>query len=204
MKALLLSCCLLLCALPVVAQNADTSALQVHLPAATAATLEAQPIANPDPTQYGPRPILLLSGINGVEPVMPMVFTINGQNHLVFVLGSKIKESMDKGGRPIRLGDVLSALGDATQTIAQLKAENANLLKENDRLWKVAMKANPQLPPPTVVVQQPPPQPPAPQQPSRLERYMLFRSLLPQAPQTQNLNVTVSDCTRFPALCVRR
>lgn len=129
---------------------------------------------------------------------MPMVFVVNGQSHLEFIPGPQIKDSMAKGGQPIRLGDVLSALGEATQTINKLQAENAELRAENEKLWKVALKNNPQQvePPPTVVIQQP-----APPQPSRFERYMLLRSLLPASPQTQNLHVTVSDCTRFPALC---
>jgi hypothetical protein len=145
---------------------------------------------NPDALKYAPRPILLLSGDNGAEAVMPMVFTVNGQQHLEFVPSSQIKDSMEKGGQPIRLGDVLAALVDATKTINQLQAEN-------EKLWKVAMKDAPQQPPtpPTVIVQQPP------QAPSPLEKYMLLRSMLPQ---TQNLNVTVRDCTRFPALCVGR
>lgn len=145
---------------------------------------------SPDALKYAPRPILLLSGDNGVEAVMPMVFTVNGQQHLEFVPSSRIKDSMEKGGQPIRLGDVLAALVDATKTITQLQAEN-------EKLWKVAMKDAPQQSPapPTVIVQQ------QPQGPSPLEKYMLLRSMLPQ---TQNLNVTVRDCTRLPALCVGR
>lgn len=175
MKALILSICLILSALPALAQS-------------------------PEAMKYAPRAILLLSGQSGVEGVMPMVFTVNGQSHIEWIAGSNIKESMDKGGQPIRLGDVLSALNDATQMIAKLQAQNAALQTENDKLWKVAMKDSPDIQPPTVVVQQP--QQPIPQQPSRLEQYMLLRSLLPSPTQTQNLNVRVTDCTRYPALCV--
>ena len=39
---------------------------------------------SPDALKYAPRPILLLSG-DGVEELMPMVFTVNGQQHLEFV-----------------------------------------------------------------------------------------------------------------------
>lgn len=209
MKPLLLSICLLGFALPAVAQNTDAAsapsvnatrpALQVHLPAAFADKLEMQTNANADAAKYAPRPLLLLSGQSGGEAVMPMVFTINGQTHLEFVSGSKIKESMNNGGQPIRLGDVLSALGEATQTINKLQVENAALQAENAKLWKVAMKDAPEQQPPTIVVQQP--QQPIPQQPSRFEQYMLLRSLLPAShpyqlpmPVNPNANRLRTNC----------
>jgi hypothetical protein len=145
---------------------------------------------SPDALKYAPRPILLITAEKDVEAVMPMVFTTNGQQHLEFVPASQIKESMEKGGQPIRLGDVLSALGQATETINRLQAEN-------DKLWKVAMKDAPQQQPPTVVVQQP-----SPQQPNPLERYMLLRSLLPPPqpyqlppPVNPNANRLKTNCT---------
>jgi hypothetical protein len=127
---------------------------------------------------------------------MPMVMTINGQSQLQFVPASRIKEFMDHGAQPIHLGDVLSALGEATETINRLTAEN-------ERLWKVAMKDAPPQQPTTVVVQQP-----APQRPSALEKYLLLRSLLPAQPQpyrpvqiqpypviNPNANRLQTDCT---------
>jgi hypothetical protein len=159
---------------------------------------EAQPSQSPaNPSlQYAPRAILLLSGEKDVEGVMPMVMTINGQSQLQFVPASRIKEFMDHGAQPIHLGDVLSALGEATETINRLTAEN-------ERLWKVAMKDAPPQQPTTVVVQQP-----APQRPSALEKYLLLRSLLPAQPQpyrpvqiqpypviNPNANRLQTDCT---------
>ena len=97
---------------------------------------------------------------------MPLVFTENGQQHLEFVPSSQIKEAIaNRGGQPIRFGDLLSALQEATETINRLQAEN-------DKLWKVAMKDAPNQQPPTVIVQ-----PAAPQKPDPLERYLLLRSL---------------------------
>lgn len=145
---------------------------------------------SPDSLKFAPRAILLISGDKGVEGVMPMVFKTNGQMHLEYIPVSQIKESMDKGGQPIRLGDVLSALSQATETINQLQAEN-------DKLWKVAMKDSPNQQPPTVIVQQA-----APPQPSPLEKYLLLRSLLPQPkpyqlpmPVIPNSNRLQTNCT---------
>jgi regulator of replication initiation timing len=152
---------------------------------------------SPDAVKYAPRPMLLLSGENNVEAVMPMLFTADGMQHLEFVLASKIKDSMDKGGQPIRLGDVLSVLGEATETINKLQAENNRLQAENEKLWKVAMKDAPQQEAPTVVVQQP-----ALQKPSPLDRYMLLRSLLAPnqpyrlpPPVNPNANRLKANCT---------
>lgn len=134
---------------------------------------------------------------------MPMVFTENGQQHLEFIAASKIKESMEKGGKPIRLGDVLAALNAATEKINQLQAEN-------DKLWKLAMKDAPKSE--TVIVQQPASAPSqaeiAAQQQAdanarrqqAIQTWMLLQNM--NRPQTLNLNVT--NCTRLPALCAGR
>lgn len=147
---------------------------------------------SPDALKYAPRPILLLSGENNVEAVMPMIFAADDRQHLEFVPASKIKESIDNGGQPIRLGDVLSALGEATETINRLQTEN-------DKLWKVAMKEATK----TVVVQPPPPQP----QPARndaLMKYLLLRSLFPQSqpyqlpmPVNPNADRLKTTCTTY-------
>lgn len=175
MKALVLSVLVMLGALPVWGQSAEAS-------------------------KYAPRALVLLSAKPGSVAVMPMSFTVKGKEHLEFIPSSKIKESIAKGGHPILFGEVLSALGEATQTIQNLQAQNAALHQENERLWKVAMKSNPSQPPPRpIIIQQP-----QSREPSRLEKYMLLRSMFPPRQPTQNLHVTVSDCTRYPALCVGR
>jgi hypothetical protein len=150
---------------------------------------------SPDAVKYAPRPILLMGSSATEEGVMPMLLTADGVQRLEFVPISRIREYMDHGAQPIRLGDVLSALGDATQTINKLQAENVRLQTENDRLWKVAMKDNPQVQPPTVVVQQPAPQD------TRLERYMLLRSLL-QSPKPYQLPMPVNpNANRLKTNC---
>lgn len=142
-----------------------------------------------DALQYAPRQLLLVSPEAGTEAILPMLVTADGKQHLEFVPVSQVKEYLEKGGQPIRLGDVLSALGEATQTINRLQAEN-------DKLWKVAMKDNPQ--PPAVVVQQPEPS----QQSMSLQKYMLLRSLVPQTqpyrlpmPVNPNAGRLKTNCT---------
>ena len=152
---------------------------------------------SPDAVKYAPRAILLLSGEKDVEGVMPMVFTTNGQQRLEYIPSSQIKESMEKGGQPIRQGDVLAALVEATETINRLQAENDRLKAENDKLWKVAMKDAPREEPPTVVVQQA-----APQKPSPFERYMLLRSLLPPAQPYQSPMPVNPNANRLRTNCV--
>ena len=128
---------------------------------------------SPDAVKYAPWQLLLVTSELGTEAVLPMVFTTDGQQRLEFVPVSQIKQSVEKGGQPIRLGDVLSALSGATESINKLQQENARLQAENEKLWKVAMKDAPAQPPPTVVVQQS-----APPRPSPFEKYLLLRSLV--------------------------
>jgi hypothetical protein len=158
---------LLLCCLPAVAQS-------------------------PESLKYAPLPILLVNPEPGGEGVMPMVFLIEGKQTLVYVKTSQIKEAQGNGGQPVRLGDVVSILKGATETINKLQAENVRLQAENERLWKVAMKDAPQPQAPTVVVQA------VPQQPSALERYALLRSMLP-APQPYQLPMPQPMRTFNPA-----
>ena len=150
-----------------------------------------------DAIKYAPRPILLLSGENNVEAVMPIVLTVDGMQRLEFVPASRIKEYLDHGGQPIHLGDVLAALGEATDNINKLQQDNARLQTENEKLWKVAMKDSPAQRPPTVVVQQS-----APPTPSPFAKYLLLRSLVQPTqpyrlppPVNPNANRLQTDCT---------
>jgi len=152
---------------------------------------------SPEAMKYAPRPILLMDPEPNGVAVMPMVFTTDGQRRIEYIPVPQIKESMDKGGQPLRSGDILAALKEASEAINRLQEENNRLKAENDKLWKVAMKDAPRQEPPTVVVEQP-----APQQPSPLEQYMLLRSFLPQAqpyqlpmPVNPNANRLRTNCT---------
>ncbi|MGH7594675.1 MAG: hypothetical protein ACRELE_12615 [Gemmatimonadales bacterium] len=153
---------------------------------------------NLETMKYAPLPLLLVSTEPGSQSVMPMMFTIENKQQLAFVKADQIKEAIGNGGRPIRYGDVVALLNQASETISKLQAENEAMKTENERLWKLAMKDSPSQPAPTVVVQQP-----VAQGPSPLEKYVLLRNLLP-ATRSQNLNVTFSNCTRLPALCAAR
>jgi hypothetical protein len=82
---------------------------------------------SPDALKYAPRAIALVSGESGVENVMPLVLTTDGVQQLEFVPASRIKEFMDHGAQPIRMGDILAALSEATEKINRLQAENDKL-----------------------------------------------------------------------------
>ena len=89
--------------------------------------------------------------------------------------------------------------GELLQLVRQLAEDNQRLKTENDHLWKIAEKPSA---PTSVTVQQasaPPPQA-DPDAERRQMRMMLLRSLL--APKSSTVNVNVTDCTRYPALCV--
>jgi hypothetical protein len=155
---------------------------------------------SPEVQQYAPRAIMLVSAQAGVEAVAPMIVTDNGAQRLEFVPVSQTKDALEHGAQPVRLADVLGLLIQQSQTIAQLQTEN-------DRLWKVAMKDSPSQPA-TVVVQQPTPPPVDPETQRAALRQQLILSLLgmqnANRPQTVNMNVNVTDCSRFPALCAAK
>lgn len=154
---------------------------------------------SPEAMKYASREVMLVSHEAGTEGVLPMVLTADGQQQLVFVPTSEIVDYMKRGARPIQLADILATLGAAQEKINALQAEN-------DRLWKVAMKDNPQ--PATVVVQQTPAPVPDPSEVEAANKRRMAAAMLMMQnmnrPQTQNLNVTVSNCTRYPALCAGR
>lgn len=180
MKALLLPISLVLFCAPAFAQNADAA-------------------------QYAARPIALLSN-DKTEGVMPMVISVDGTPKIEYVPGSQMIDSLKKGGHLIRFGDLLSLLGQKDQTISALQAENEALKAENAKLWKVATKDSPQPRPPTVVVQQtaPPALTPAEQKAANRQQMIQTWMMMQNANRPQNLNVTVSNCTRYPALCAGR
>jgi hypothetical protein len=159
---------------------------------------------SPDAIKYAPRQLLLVDPTPGTEAVLPMLFITDGTQHLEFVPVHQVKESLDKGGRPVTLADILSVLGVATEKVNQLQAEN-------DRLWKVAMKDAPKSE--TVIVQQPLQPVPSEAQiaaqrqaeaNARRQQALQMWMTLQNPNRTQNLNVNVTNCARFPALCVGR
>jgi hypothetical protein len=145
--------------------------------------------------EYSAYTILLVSHQKGTEGVM---VAIDKQGKIVFVPISTITKAVNEDGvSPVNYGELL-------QLVKQLGEDNVRLKAENDHLWKVAEGHAPPAaaPPTTVIVQQQAPPPPDPDAERRQARAMLIRSLL--APRSSTLNVNVSDCTRYPALCAGR
>jgi len=160
---------------------------------------------NSDAAKYSPRAIVLIDAIPGVESVMPMVFTENGQTRIEYIPASQIKDSIDKrGGKPIRLGDVLALLVQQTQKINQLQAENA-------KLWQAVTNGTPRTQ--TVVVQ---PTGPSPEELAEQRReadmadanarrqQMIQAWGIMQQNRSQTINLNYRNCSRYPALCVGR
>ena len=117
---------------------------------------------------------------------------IDKQQKIVFIPISSITKAVNEDGvSPIHYGELL-------QLLHQLGEENQRLKSENDHLWRVA-ENRPAGGPTPVIVQQTPPPPPDPDAERRQMRQMLLRSLL--TPRSTTVNVNVTDCTKYPALC---
>lgn len=182
MKTVVLSLCLLWCSIPALTQatgSAESSSAatpQISLPASVTTKLEAQPPDQSDLSSYLSYAITLASS-DGKDFVIPLEFTVNGQERIHIISPDQIAEYQQKGGKFISLAELLSVINQQIQTINKLQGENASLHELNEKLWKVAMKDTPGAAnPPTVVVQQP-----IQQQPSALEKYMLLRAMFPPA-----------------------
>lgn len=186
------------------AQNSSDAFAPIERKSAT----PSEPAITQKPEDYAPRALLLIDARPGTEAVMPMIFTEGGKQQIEFIAGSKIKESMDKGGRPIRLGDVLVLLGQQTQKITQLQEENA-------KLWQAVTNGNPRT---QTVVVQPVQTGPSPEELAeqrreadmedanarRQQMIQAWRIMQRNTNQTQTINLNYRNCTRFPALCVGR
>lgn len=123
-----------------------------------------------------------------------MMVAIDKQQKIIFVPIPAIAKAVDQDGvSPVRYGDLL-------QLVRQLGEENQRLKAENDHLWKVAEHHSDTSP--TVIVEQSAPPAPDPNEERREMRMMLLRSLLNPPQRSSTVNVNVTDCTRFPALCV--
>ncbi len=153
---------------------------------------DSKPTQTADPLglQYSSYTLLLVPQQKGAEGYM---VAIDKYQKLAFIPISSIKQAMDDGAAPVRYGDVL-------QLVGQLSEENSRLKAENEHLWKVAEAHAPSASPVIVQQQAPPTDPSAARRAGQL---MVLRSLLTQR-STVNMNITVSDCTRLPALCAGR
>jgi hypothetical protein len=117
---------------------------------------------------------------------------IDKQQKIAFIPISGISKAINEDGiSPVRYGELL-------QLLRALGEENQRLKAENDHLWKIAEKPGAQT---SVIVQQASPPQTDPDAERRQMRMTLLRSLL--APRT-TVNVNVTDCTRYPALCAGR
>jgi hypothetical protein len=129
------------------------------------------------------------------------------QQQIVFVPISSVKRALDEDGvLPVRYGDLLQLLRQMGDENQRLKAQNEALTATNEHLWKIAEKPGPETSvtvqrAPEVIVQQSAPAP-DPDAERRQMRMMLLRSLL--APRSSTVNVNVTNCTQYPALCAGR
>lgn len=140
--------------------------------------------------QYSAYTILLVSHQKGTEGVM---VGIDKQRQIIFVPISAISKAVDEEGvSPVNYGELL-------QLVRQLGEDNQRLQAENQHLWKVAEKPGAST---SVTVQQTPQTASDPNDERRQMRMMLLRSLL--TPRSSTVNVNVTNCTQYPALCAGR
>ncbi len=133
-----------------------------------------------------------------------VVLMHNPKNQMEYVDVAKTQDAFKAGYVPVRVAEI-------ADVINYLKGENDRLTTENARLL-----GSPATPAPVIVIA-PQAQPAAPSQ-AQIEaqqraeaaarRQQIIQSFLmmqnANRPKTQNLNVNITDCTRYPALCAGR
>lgn len=132
-----------------------------------------------------------------------VVLMYNPNNQLELVNVSKIKDALSAGYVPVRAVEIAELIASLKEDINRLTTENQHLQAE-----QATQMSNPS---PSAVPSQAERQT---QRQTQVEtqkaarRQQLIRSWLllqnMNRPQTHYLNVTVSDCTRYPALCVKK
>lgn len=156
---------------------------------------------SPQPPSYANYTIMLVSPVTNGGGVVLMH---TPKNSIEYVDLRQIQAALNNGYVPVRSAEIIDAIN-------YLHAENDRLTAENARL-----KGSPATPAPVVVIA-PQPQPDAPSQ-AQIEaeqraqaaarRQQIIQSFImmqnANRPQTQDLNVRVTDCTRYPALCAGR
>ena len=150
------------------------------------------------PPSYANYSVMLVNPVVGAGAVV-LMHTPKGS--LEYVDVKQIQAALNNGYVPVRAAEILDSIN-------YLHAENDRLAAENARLKGSAATG-------VVVVPQAQPAASSPAQIAAEQRaeaaarrqqmiQMLMMMQNTNRPQTQNLNVNVTDCTRYPALCVGR
>ena len=140
------------------------------------------------PPSYANYSIMLVNPTGG-----GVVLMHNPQNALEYVDVSKTKEAFSAGYVPARAGEIADLITALKEEIARLTAENTRL--QNGQPTQIVVVPTTQVPSQAEIEARE----------RALKRQQLINAWMTlqnmNRPQTQNLNVNVTDCTRFPALC---
>src|SRR6185312_15821368 len=175
-----------------------------------AAVCAQTPPAEPQPANFANYSIMLLPPQAKGAGVVLMH---NPQNALEYVEISKIKEAMDAGYVPVRLAEIAGVIASLQQQVSQLKDENASLKSADQQKKSDSLVVQPLIVQPAPIVSPAQPSPAEIEVQERAQAEALRQEWRQQAiqaflmmqnanrPRTYNMNVTVSNCTRYPALC---
>jgi hypothetical protein len=170
--------------------NTPPPAPQVQPPAA-----QAQ-----QPPSYANYSIMLVGPPGGIA----VVLMHNPKNELEFVEVNNTKQALSAGYVPVRaaeLGEFISALKEENSRLA---AENTRL-QQSEQAKEVTAAPTSSTPSQAELEAQRPAKIEAQKAARRrqmIQTWMMLQNM--NRSQTQNLNITVSDCTRSPALCAGR
>ncbi len=165
----------------------------------TSGTPQVQPAAAQaqQPPSYANYSIMLVGPPGGTA----VVLMHNPNNELEFVEVNNTQKALSAGYLAVRaaeLGELISSLKEEN---ARLAAENTRL-QQSERAKQVGAAPTSSTPSQAEFEAQQRAQiqaEKATQRQRMIQSWLMLQNM--NRPQTQNLNVTVSDCTRSPALC---
>lgn len=166
---------------------------------ASPATSQVQPPAaeTQQPPSYANYSIMLVGPPGGTA----VVLMHNPKNELEFVEVNKTQQALSAGYVAVRAAELGEFIGFLKEEVARLTVENTRLQTEQTK--QVVTAQTPYAPSQADVEAQRRAQAQADKDARRrqmIQTWLMLQNM--NRPQTQNLNITVSDCTRYPALCV--
>lgn len=162
-------------------------------PQAQSASAQAQ-----QPPSYANYSIMLVSPTSGAVVLMH-----NPKGEIEYVDVNNTKQAFAAGYVPARVSEIAELIGTLKEEIDRLTAENTRVRTELVKIQSISQADSIPSQAPTETQEEAQAEAAkAARRQQLLQTWMMLQNM--NRPQTQNFNVNVTDCTRFPALCAGR
>jgi regulator of replication initiation timing len=127
----------------------------------------------------------------------------NPKGEIEYVDVNNTKQAFAAGYVPARVSEIAELIGTLKEEIDRLTAENTRVRTELVKIQSISQADSIPSQAPTETQEEAQAEAAkAARRQQLLQTWMMLQNM--NRPQTQNFNVNVTDCTRFPALCAGR